>query len=309
MLIIKNSKYLIKAIFSKFTFYKIYQGYKYIKFSIYYLKNKKKINFYTSSYNPEKILPKVIHVETRTLCSGKCTFCAANIMNTSRSDDLMHMELVDKLISELSDLNYKGRLSFYNNNEPFLDKRILSIVGKAREKVSNCFLELKSNGKSLKIETVDNIFKSGLDYLYVNDYLQREDYKNKKFSKNVQILFENINNHYPHLKKKISFIHRLEDQILNSRAGTSPNQNSENLNYNWRCFRPFEMMTLSPSGDVAMCSDDVYYDEVMGNFKESKLIDIWTSEKYKKNRELLINKKRNLINTCKNCDYVGYTLN
>ena len=68
------------------------------------------------------------------------------------------------------------------------------------------------------------------------------------------------------------------------------------------------MMTLSPSGNVAMCSDDVYYDEVMGNFKESKLIDIWTSEKYRKNREKLINKKRDLINTCKNCDYIGYTL-
>ena len=306
---INSLKHLIKTVLSKFNFYKIYQGYKHIKFLIYYLKNKKKINFYTSSYDPKIILPKIIHVETRTLCSGKCTFCAANIFNTSRSDDLMHMELVDKLISELSDLNYKGRLSFYNNNEPFLDKRILSIIGKAREKVSNCFLELKSNGKSLKIETVDNIFKLGLDHLYVNDYLQEEDYKNKKFSKNVQILFDNINNNYTHLKKKISFNHRLEDQILRSRAGTSPNQDSENLSYRWRCFRPFEMMTLSPSGNVAMCSDDVYYDEVMGNFKENKLIDIWTSEKYKKNRELLINKKRNLISTCKKCDYVGFTLN
>ena len=309
MINIKNSKHLIKTILSKFTFHRFYQGYKYIKFLIYYYKNKKKINFYKSSYDPKKKLPKVIHVETRTLCSGKCTFCAANILNTSRSDDLMHMELVDKLILELSELNYRGRLSFYNNNEPFLDKRILSIIDKARKKVPNCFLELKSNGKGLKIETVDNIFKSGLDCLYVNDYLDKENYKNKIFSKNVQSLFNNVNNDYAHLKKKIFFIHRLEDQILNSRAGTSPNRNNENLNYKWRCFRPFEMMTLSPSGNVAMCSDDVYYDEVMGNFKESKLIDIWTSEKYKKNREILINKNRNLISTCKNCDYIGYTLN
>ena len=56
--------------------------------------------------------------------------------------------LIQKIVSELSELDYPNRLSFYNNNEPFLDKRIYEIIALARQALPKAFLELKSNGAS-----------------------------------------------------------------------------------------------------------------------------------------------------------------
>ena len=64
----------------------------------------------------------------------------------------MQEETVEKIINELSEVNYNNRLSFYNNNEPFLDKRIYSFIQIARNKLPKAFLELKTNGKGLKLK-------------------------------------------------------------------------------------------------------------------------------------------------------------
>ena len=82
-------------------------------------------------------------------------------------------------LSQLSELKYSNRLSFYNNNEPFLDKRIYSFIKLARKKLPNVFLELKTNGKGLKLENILEIFSNGLDYLYINDYVNLENFKKK----------------------------------------------------------------------------------------------------------------------------------
>ena len=73
--------------------------------------------------------PLVIHLETRSLCNSRCGFCAAAITNPTRPTDvLMPDPLIQKVLTELAEIHYANRLSFYNNNEPFLDKRMFEIV-------------------------------------------------------------------------------------------------------------------------------------------------------------------------------------
>ena len=64
-------------------------------------------------------------METRSKCNAFCSFCPASVTSDKRKDVYMPDELIKKIIEELSELDYPNRLSFYNNNEPFLDKRIL----------------------------------------------------------------------------------------------------------------------------------------------------------------------------------------
>ena len=108
-------------------------------------------------------LPRIIHVETRTRCNASCAFCLANIHADPREDVLMPESLVDKLIAELSAWRYARRLSFYGNNEPFLDHRLVGFLAKARAALPLCYLELKSNGKGLTLETIVAAFGAGLD--------------------------------------------------------------------------------------------------------------------------------------------------
>ena len=102
---------------------------------------------------------------------------------------------------------------------------------------------------------------------------------------------------------------------MNTRAGTAPNRQLDlHSNYkkfkskNWICFRPFEMITINREGDFAVCSEDLLYEEKMGNIKKTKIIDIWLSEKYKKIRSELLNGNRKCLSTCSKCDYKGFTL-
>lgn len=150
-----------------------------IKFKINKLKNIYKEKNDTGSF----FLPRIVHIETRTKCSGGCSFCLASYKTDPREDGLMSENIVHEILNQLSELNYSNRLSFYNNNEPFLDKRIYSFIEIARKKLPNSFLELKTNAKGLKIENILEIFSKGLDYLYINDYVDLESFRKKNIVK------------------------------------------------------------------------------------------------------------------------------
>ena len=267
-------------------------------------------------------LPRIIHIETRTKCSGGCSFCLASYKTDPRVDGSMSDEMVNNILSQLAELNYSNRLSFYNNNEPFLDKRIYKYIKLARDKLPNAFLELKTNGKGLKLENVLEIFSNGLDYLNINDYVDYDNFNNKNHSKSILKLknqLEKIRRFKGNYLKNNSFERinislRFEGAVLNTRAGSAPNRNAEiNSNHtkfkskDWLCFRPFEMITINKDGHVALCSEDLLFQEKMGDINKTKIIDIWLSKKYKKIRYELMKGNRECLSTCSKCDYKGFT--
>ena len=278
--------------------------------------------YYRKITNDEYFSPSIIHIETRTKCSGCCSFCLASFKTDPRDDGLMSEEMVSNILNQLQKLNFNKRLSFYNNNEPFMDKRIFSFISEARKKIPNAFLELKTNGKGLKINDVLEIFDCGLDYLYINDYVDAVNFKSHLHSRNIIKLKEQLkdirrfkgqfktNNNF----ERLSIDLRYEGAIMNTRAGTSPNRKKDVYNNskpfktkNWICFRPCEMMTINRNGDVATCSEDLLYEEKMGNILKSNIKDIWCSEKYIEIRKNLLDSNRNILSTCKKCDYSGFT--
>ena len=95
--------------------------------------------------------PRMIMIETRSRCNGLCSFCPANALVDTRDDNYMTIELYQKIINELSDWDYSNRISIYNNNEPFLDRRIFDFISYTREKLPKAYIELKSNGTPVTI--------------------------------------------------------------------------------------------------------------------------------------------------------------
>lgn len=255
-------------------------------------------------------LPRIIHVETRSKCNGCCGFCPSSITADRRQDLYMPDELIEKIINELNELQYQNRLSFYNNNEPFLDKRIFDITKSAREKLPGAYLELKSNGLVLNTEKIHMIFNAGLDMLYINDYSN-----NNQFHKNVQKIkgdLEQIRRYKGHLEKD-QYFNRInisiadQNAVKGTRAGNSPNKAYKKKYIQKMCLRPFEMMTINPEGDTSVCSEDMYCTINMGNIKNQTLLEIWRSEKWDNVRKRLIKGDRSFKSTCSKCDYKGLT--
>jgi radical SAM protein with 4Fe4S-binding SPASM domain len=255
-------------------------------------------------------LPRIIHVETRSKCNGKCSFCPASAITDDRDDSYMPVEIIKKIIDELSVLDYSNRLSFYNNNEPFLDERIFQFVEMAREKIPKAYLELKTNGIGLTIEKIIKIFNVGLDMLYINYYSD-----DNQFNKNIQEVrrgLEKMRRFKGHLEggqyfTRIKYYPRYINSVAGTRAGNSPNKKYIGKPLQRICLRPLEMMTINPEGNVSVCSEDFYFSINMGNIKIQNLLKIWMSHEWNDLRNKLIMCDRSCTNACSKCDYKGYT--
>lgn len=262
--------------------------------------------------NAELPIPRIIHLETRSRCNSLCSFCLANARDDPRKDQLMPDTLIEKIFKDLASLNYTNRLSLYNNNEPTLDKRLPSIIESARTYLPGAYLEIKTNGKGLNCAKVLQLFNSGLDTLYINDYTEDGSQSanietiRRGLSGNRRFLghFDGANHLF---SNRLIIFNRQVNQVLGSRGGTAPNKTPPNNPLQRQCFRPFEMMTISPSGDVGVCSEDLLISSKMGNLQEETIATIWNSEKYKHYRSELILGRRNNLVPCSKCDYAGYS--
>lgn len=251
--------------------------------------------------------PRVIHLETRSLCNGRCHFCAAAITNPGRpADSIMPDALIDNILAEISKIGYANRLSVYNNNEPFLDKRIFDIVARARRALPRAFLEIKTNGLVLTADHVDRIFDAGLDRLHVNDYVA-----DGRPSQRLTALRNGLRRREREdrpgtrgpLTERILISTRQVDEVLSTRAGTAPNRQALTAPLRLPCFRPFEMMAINPAGAVAVCSSDLYFRNPMGNVNRQSLMEIWHSPRWRGIRERLLEGDRAAYpETCAGCD-------
>ena len=108
--------------------------------------------------------------------------------------------------------------------------------------------------------------------------------------------------------KNLEIYGRLNNEVLGSRAGNSPNKKiTKNPLADKPCFRPSEMMTITPEGNVSVCSEDQYCEFNMGNLITSSVEELWYSEKWLKLRRELMHGSRSTKKLCSQCDYKGFS--
>lgn len=106
--------------------------------------------------------------ETGTECNRKCR-CCPNAYYT-REKAKASNELFHKIIDELEEIDYDGRISLYLYNEPLLDTRIVYFISEIRRKCSNSYIFLTTNGDFLNLSLYREMVRAGLDKLVVSLY-------------------------------------------------------------------------------------------------------------------------------------------
>jgi len=95
---------------------------------------------------------------------------------------------------------------------------------------------------------------------------------------------------------------------LTNRAGANImaeiNVNKLNTALKRKCFYPFYQILVDFDGAVLLCNHDWDKRLILGNVKETSILDIWNSEKYKEVRGNLANANRN-HSPCNRCDANG----
>ncbi len=235
-----------------------------------------------------------VEIETINRCNGMCDFCPVNAQNDKREFREMTDELFAKIIDELSQIEYSGKLALFSNNEPLLDKKIVDRHYYARRNLPNARMHLFTNGTLMTIEIFKNLMEC-LDELIIDNY--SEDLRLIKPCEEIRAYCENHND----LKKKVTIVLRNPHEILTTRGGDAPNRKKKTGVMHASCVLPFKQMIIRPDGRVSLCCNDPLGKNTMGDLRVETILDVWNGNRFREVRNCLLRGRVNWQH-CNFCD-------
>ena len=189
----------------------------------------------------------------------------------------MSKALFEKIILELAEIEFSGRLSFHFFNEPLLRRDLESLVVWARPRLPFAYFVLYTNGDLLSQSRYEALLEAGMDHFLVT----RHDF-----------------DAYP--ERAFQFVQNPSNFTVSGRGGVIA---SSKKALEIGCFAPSEMLNVSVDGDVVLCHEDAEKRHVMGNLTVQGLPEIWFGERFEAFRRPLEHGDRLGAGTiCARCD-------
>lgn len=237
-------------------------------------------------------------LETRTDCNRKCKFCPQ--AHFSRPLKSMDWNVFTKVIDDLAEMKFSGRVALYMTNEPLIEPRLMEMIKYARIKSARFFIDITTNGKNLSSKLLDELFLQGLDNININDYRSDRKSSPDKISKSLEKTIRDFKSN-----PKVTYNKRSTVEVLSNYAGTIKDNNRELLSK--FCNYPFRKLAISAEGNIILCCNDYIYKTNFGNVLSENLSNIWNSEALNNYRNNLLNETREGI--CIGCDeYQNYSV-
>lgn len=253
--------------------------------------------------------PREVRLETINTCNATCSFCAMNIYSEeskSRKVVMMDDKLVTKILDELVDVGFKGRLKFYLENEPLLDKkRLPGFVREAREKLPDVkVIQIDTNATLLTEELGAELITAGITYLHVNDYTATGGGGLNFKKESIKDTYDKLRRRFPDIT--MIYRPRLNNELMDNRAGHSPNNlfDPEHA-LEAACVFPFYQFCITSNGTVGICCLDTTFEEPLGNVTNESIASIWRGSAYRQFREELLNGQRHK-KMCSKCTFWGH---
>jgi radical SAM protein with 4Fe4S-binding SPASM domain len=243
---------------------------------------------------PRKLF-EIVLIETRNTCTRKCWFCKFGQERQDSETVEMGWDTIERLVYNLRDLDYAGRISWFWINEPLLDKRIFEILKFTRQHCPRAFLSLVTNGDLLDERVHQDLRESGLDALRVSIYDEKTFAKITHMPKDERLVMHDMRHPKGILENRASNV-KQNPEMFESAA----REQIENA-----CVRPFQQLVINTQGQVVLCCSDMYSDVIMGDTKKDRLEEIWNNEKFEHYRDSLIASGRSGLKLCEGCSYSG----
>lgn len=257
---------------------------------------KQYINLFSNK--DEVPMPLIVNLETINRCNSDCAFCTANKYAEKRPYKRMEDELFYNIIDQLADWGFKGHLTLYGNNEPWLDTRIVEFHKYCREKLPECFIFMSTNGLLLDVDKVKAITPY-VDQLIINNYCE-----DMKIRDNVNEIIDYVkNNEQEFSNVEILVQMRYVKAVLTNRAGSAPNKMSKGKIIKETCLMPYTDIFIFPDGRMGLCCCDNFENTTLGDLNKQNIKDAWEGEAYKNARELMKDGRQNHP-FCKLCDFI-----
>lgn len=242
--------------------------------------------------------PNIVNLETINRCNSTCEFCTANKNAEKRPYMRMSDEMFYSIIDQLRDWNYKGHVTMYGNNEPWLDTRIVEFHKYAREQLPDCYIFMSTNGLLLDVKKVKSIVPY-VDQLIINNYCL-----DMKLHDNIQIIYDYVKANPDEFKDVDLLIQmRYLKEVLSNRAGSAPNKQATEKVIKETCLMPYTDMWIMPNGKLGICCCDNFEVTNLADLNEVSLAEGWNSKPYQELRKAIRSGRQNYP-FCKHCDFI-----
>lgn len=238
-----------------------------------------------------------VEIETRSGCNGDCGFCPMNHKIDHRLHESMDFKTFSKIIKELENIDYRGYISYFSNNEPLLDNRIIQFIRYGRKHLPCATHSLFTNGILLNNQLFIEL-TNVLDRLCIDNYSD-----DLKLHNHIRDIIEKN----PNVKCDVSVFVCKKSNILDTRAGNAPNRKDTNK-YVSTCILPFTQLVFKPNGSMTLCCQDAFGQSAFGNINETfSLEEIYCNINHMKILKSLKNNGRYSSLLCRHCDLFGFT--
>jgi len=259
-----------------------------------------------------------IQIQTMEFCNLKCDFCPNHYMIWDRvegkkkgvSYNMMSVEDYTKIVKNLADLNFTGRISPYFMNEPLMDKdRIVELIRITRQYLSKSPIKINTNGTGLTTRLMEDMIDAGLTSIQIDDYFSDKNaerlYKELEPFKGVNgkcfiMLCSNYN--VKQVKKRDEKIESHFGPYTYWNRGGLVNVNPDMPVPQKDCGYPSSQMYIKWDGDALLCCCDWEYQVVHGNVLETSIEDVWTNNSYQHYRDTLKLGRRDKLKMCRKCN-------
>lgn len=237
-----------------------------------------------------KDLFQAVEIEINHRCNLSCSYCP-NSVDERIEKGVMELELYERLMLQLKQINYQGRISYDFYNEPLLHPQIFDIVQLTKKYLPHCRLEIYTNGTTLTYLNFLKFLDFGVDKFIVT--------KHEQVSK---LPLDDYISQLPEKNKKALSYRSFQDLRLTNRGGVLPHIQHQFTTSLLPCYIPSTIVTVTVKGNVLPCFEDFYQEHIMGNINQSGLLEIWESPKYQQFRQHLRQAQRHRFSPCQNCN-------
>ena len=111
----------------------------------------KKIDIYKNNLSAyfyklaNKGLPRAIEIETINRCNSDCSFCPVNVHDDPRELVRMSDQLFEKIVKDLANINYKGLIALFGNNDPLLDNSLVERCEYLKKSLPKAYVYIYTN--------------------------------------------------------------------------------------------------------------------------------------------------------------------
>lgn len=234
---------------------------------------------------------RAVDAENITACNRRCSYCSNSRFDRGlmKNKRLMDTGVFYKIIDELSEINFRGRITPNFYGEPLLDERLPGLMAYARRKLPKAFIVIYTNGDFLTLDLYKKLLKAGVNRFVISQHgssmparvKEVIDYRKQKGDDSVDIRYLIIE----------------DNSCLSSRGGLV---HPESIFKRRQCYKATEILTIDYAGNVVLCCNDYFSSVKFGNVRNENLLDIWYKSVYKRIRRDL---RKGIfdLDICKRC--------